>query len=204
MTKLLEKEQVKENELFLDHEEVQKLFNTMKEERWEEKTPYSYRVILRNECMLRLMYYGCFRASDIMELRASDIDLEKGTIERKKEGYTLRIVDMELLKLLLKHYRTNYPEEYMFEGISRGNKKLSKIMIEKIFDRACEKAEVRINNFHTLRLTLTRINDLREIYHFSDSEVLYWNGYQKGKLGNNFTEERVEIMYQKLIQNMDI
>ena len=203
MTKLLVKEQVKENDLFLDHEEIQRLFTTMKEERWEEKTPYSYSVILRNECILRLMYYGCFRASDIIELRVGDIDLEKGTIHRK-EGYILKIVDVELLRLILKHYRTNYPEEYVFEGISRGNKKLNKSMIDKIFDRACEKAEVRTNNFHSFRLTLTRINDLKGIYHFSDQELLYWNGYQKGKLGINFREENIEIMYQKIIKNMEI
>lgn len=181
----------------LEEHELQEVFRVLSYEREKEESVYKFKVALRNECIVKLMYYAALKTKDIIELKSDDLDLEKGVIKVRGEGlqYELRIVDSNLRNILKLHKRANEPQEYFFENISRGNKpKLSERMIQNVLKKVFIKAKIEnYYNIFGLRIRCSKISELKRKYKFTTAQVFYWVGYQ-----SETDQKEVEELYKKI------
>ena len=101
-------------------------------------------VNLKHRVMLNLLY-GCgLRRSEVLKLRQTDIQKDRGVLMvRQSKGKKDRMVPLpeKFLNLLDEYYRAYRPIHYVFEGQKAGTS-YSSASIEKVLKRACRKAGI--------------------------------------------------------------
>lgn len=124
----------------LSLEEVKRIFRAVSNE--------------KHKTMLYLIYSGGLRVGEVVRLKAKDIDSERMLIrvvqgKGRKDRYTL--LSEVALKQLRKYYRLYEPEIWLFPG-QDPQKFLTERTVGKVFQNACEKANIRKDaSVHTLR-----------------------------------------------------
>ncbi len=152
---------------------------------------------IKHKMIISLLYSGGLRRSEVLELKLSDIQSDRGLLKiraakGKKDRHT--ILSIPLLKQLREYYREYRPREYLFEG--QGGK-YSAGSVAKIVKRAGEKAGIKQTlTPHMLRHSfathlLEQGTDLRYI-----QELL---GHQSSKTTEIYTH--VSSKYYRKIQN---
>lgn len=108
----------------------------------------------KHRMMIMLIYSAGLRISEAVNLKVSDIDVNRKLIrvaqaKGKKDRYTL-LSDIALTALT--HYYQAYePQEWLFEGGKEG-RHITERSIQNVFDRACTKAGIQKEvSVHTLR-----------------------------------------------------
>ena len=93
------------------------------------------------------------RVGDVLNLRISDIDSDRGIIHIKGgKGKKDRIVPLSpsVLKLLRSYFKKYRPEEFLFNG--ENSKQYSNSSIQKVFKQALKKGSITKKcTLHTLR-----------------------------------------------------
>lgn len=106
---------------------------------------------IKHKLIIKILYSSGLRLQELINLKRSDIDFERGLIYVKKgKGNKDRITLIsEALKLdLLKYYSSSiFKTEYVFEG---RNGKYTKKSVQKVLDLAGEKVGVKVTP-HMLR-----------------------------------------------------
>ena len=96
------------------------------------------------------------RISDLLSLKVKDVmDSEYVELKEGKTGKYKRFPLSDSYKWYLKEYTVGMdPEEWLFQSQRGVNQRLTRIQAYRIFNRACEKLEIKINiGTHTLRKT---------------------------------------------------
>jgi len=109
---------------------------------------------IKHKAILMLIYSAGLRVSEVVKLKAEDIDAERRLIHVKgakgrKDRYTI-LSDVALVAL--KDYLEEYkPEKWLFSG-AKPNKYISTRTVQAIFEQAKEKADIKKEvSVHCLR-----------------------------------------------------
>lgn len=108
----------------------------------------------KHKTILFLIYSAGLRLGEVVRLQINDIDSKRMLIKviqgkGRKDRYTL-LSDVAL-KQLRKYYSIYKPERWLFPGGKEGSY-LTERSVQKIFERACQKAKIRSDvSVHTLR-----------------------------------------------------
>ena len=108
---------------------------------------------LKHRAIIITIYSGGLRISELLELKISDIQSDRGLIlirnaKGKKDRTTL--LGIKTLDILREYYKEYNPKEYLFEGINGG--KYSSTSIQKILKKALYKTKIiKPVSIHTLR-----------------------------------------------------
>jgi site-specific recombinase XerD len=99
---------------------------------------------VKHKCILTTIYSAGLRRSELINLKVSDIDSQRGLIKvrgskGRKDRYTL--LSGELIKLLRKYYRIYAPDDWLFEGQHGGQ--YSATSIAKILKKALKQAGIQ-------------------------------------------------------------
>lgn len=109
---------------------------------------------IKHKAILMIAYSSGLRVSEVVKLKAEDIDSKRMLIHIKgakgrKDRYTL--LSETVLETLRAYWRKYRPQKWLFEGAREG-RYLSTRTADKIFVNACEKAGIKKEvSFHTLR-----------------------------------------------------
>ncbi|MBI4653963.1 MAG: tyrosine-type recombinase/integrase [Nitrospirae bacterium] len=109
---------------------------------------------IKHKAILMIAYSSGLRVSEVVKLKAEDIDSKRMLIHVKgakgrKDRYTL--LSETVLETLRAYWRKYRPQKWLFEGAREG-RYLSTRTADKIFVNACEKAGIKKEvSFHTLR-----------------------------------------------------
>lgn len=123
----------------LSEEEVQLLLNAVNN--------------LKHKCILMTIYSGGLRLSEVVGLKAKDIDSGRMMIfirgaKGKKDRYT--ILSKQLLKWLRAYYRLEKPRKWLFEGVFGGQYSMKSV--QEIMNDAVKSAGIKKHaTVHTLR-----------------------------------------------------
>ncbi len=108
----------------------------------------------KHKTILYLIYSGGLRVGEVVRLKSKDIDSERMLIhvvqgKGRKDRYTL--LSVVALTQLRRYYRIYQPEIWLFPG-QDPEKFLTERTVGKVFQNACEKAQIRKDaSVHTLR-----------------------------------------------------
>lgn len=108
----------------------------------------------KHKTILFLIYSAGLRLGEVVRLQINDIDSKRMLIKviqgkGRKDRYTL-LSDVAL-KQSRKYYSIYKPERWLFPGGKEGSY-LTERSVQKIFERACQKAKIRSDvSVHTLR-----------------------------------------------------
>jgi site-specific recombinase XerD len=104
--------------------------------------------------LVLMLAYGCgLRLGEIVALRPSDINWDRGIIRIHGKGAKERDMPLDqCLRKPIRQYLAAYPGlSYLFEGSEKGQPYPSRT-VQKIYDNACAKAKVqRCGGIHSLR-----------------------------------------------------
>jgi site-specific recombinase XerD len=104
--------------------------------------------------LVLMLAYGCgLRLAEIVALRPTDIDWDRGVIRIHGKGSKERDVpfDQCLMEPVRQFLAVNPGLQYLFEGSKKGEPYPPRT-VQKIYDDACEKAKIhRKGGIHTLR-----------------------------------------------------
>jgi len=104
--------------------------------------------------LVLMLAYGCgLRLAEIVALRPTDIDWDRGVIRIHGKGSKERDVPLDqcLAEPVQQHLAANPGLKYLFEGSEKG-KPYPPRTVQKIYDHACEKAKIqRKGGIHSLR-----------------------------------------------------
>ena len=125
----------------------------------------------KHKTILLLVYSAGLRVSEVVKLKAEDIDSDRMLIrieqsKGRKDRYTL--LSKVCLKQLRKYYKEYVPKDWLFPGQKKG-KHLTARSVQKVFNNACKKVNINKNvSVHSLRHSfathlLERGTDLRYI-----------------------------------------
>jgi site-specific recombinase XerD len=109
---------------------------------------------IKHKAILMTIYSGGLRVSEAARLMPEDLDRQRMLIhihgsKGRKDRYTK--LSEKALKVLDEYMARYRPGKWIFEGAKAG-RHLSRRTIEKIFDQACEKAEIQKDvSVHDLR-----------------------------------------------------
>lgn len=109
---------------------------------------------IKHKAILMTIYSGGLRVSEAARLMPEDLDRQRMLIhiqgsKGRKDRYTK--LSEKALKVLDEYMAQYRPGKWLFEGAKAG-RHLSRRTIEKIFDQACEKAEIQKDvSVHDLR-----------------------------------------------------
>lgn len=109
---------------------------------------------LKHRTILFLVYSAGLRVGEVVRLRIGDVDSNRMLIhikqgKGKKDRYTL--LSKRALEELNKYIACYEPDEWLFEGVRRGNH-LTERSVQKVFERAHSRANVsKVASVHTLR-----------------------------------------------------
>ena len=112
---------------------------------------------VRNHLVIELIYSTGLRASELLNIKLKDIDLNNKEIKVMGKGSKERIVYYgdyvtDLLKSYLNKYRRSIKSEYLI--ISKNKEQLNISVLNKIIKEACKKVGIKRNiSTHTLRHT---------------------------------------------------
>ncbi len=108
---------------------------------------------LKHKTLLTLAYSSGLRVSEVVGLKVSDIDLERGTIHiREGKGLKDRYSFLaKKARIVIEAYLQQYqPKQYLFEG--EGNEMYSQRSAQLVFHHAVQRAGIQKEvKFHTLR-----------------------------------------------------
>ena len=96
------------------------------------------------------------RISDLLSLKVKDVmNGDYVELKERKTGKYKRFPLSDSYKWYLREYTVGMdPEEWLFQSQRGVNQRLTRIQAYRIFNRACEKLEIKINiGTHTLRKT---------------------------------------------------
>jgi len=132
----------KENKLpnVLNEEEVLKILNALSN--------------TKHKAILYLIYSSGLRVSEVVRLKAKDIDSKRMMIhirlgKGKKDRYS--VLSESALQILRRYYSEERPEEWMFPG-ANGDSFITERTVQRIFQNACRKAKIsRGFSVHSLR-----------------------------------------------------
>ncbi len=100
---------------------------------------------IKHKCILSLIYSSGLRRGELINLKLTDINSERGLVLIKGgKGNKDRnsIVSNALILQLREYYKEYKPKTWLFEGRSQ-NSKYSATSIAKILDNACSKAKIK-------------------------------------------------------------
>lgn len=110
---------------------------------------------LRFKMLFTLIYSSGLRISEAINLKVSDIDVNRKTIhvresKNRKDRYTI-LSDKALA--LLRHYENRYkPESFLFTALRDKTRRISKRHCQEVFHRLVQEAHIAKNvHVHTLR-----------------------------------------------------
>lgn len=109
---------------------------------------------LKHKTILMLTYSAGLRVGEVVRLKVSDIDEQRGVIhlhkaKGNKDRYT--VLSPSLLGTLADYLREYRPREFLFEG-QDGRKHYSERSVQAVFERAANDAGITKNvSVHTLR-----------------------------------------------------
>ncbi|MBM7613849.1 site-specific tyrosine recombinase/integron integrase [Alkaliphilus hydrothermalis] len=124
----------------LNEEEVTKILNVVENH--------------KHKAILCLVYSAGLRVSEVVRLKAEDIDSVRMLIhvkgaKGKKDRYTL--LSEKALIVLRNYYRRYTPKEWLFEGEFKSNH-LTERSVQRVFKTACIKAGIKKDvSIHSLR-----------------------------------------------------
>ena len=100
---------------------------------------------LKHKAILMLVYSAGLRVGEVVRLKSENIDGKRMLIhirdsKGRKDRYT--ILSETALETLKEYWREYKPEKWLFEGAKPG-RYISTRTVEKIFEHACEKADIR-------------------------------------------------------------
>ena len=106
----------------------------------------------KHKAIIMLAYSSGLRISEVINMKIQDIDSANNRVwvrqgKGNKDRYTL--LSDRCLTLLRQYYTAHQPKDYLFEGASGGP--YSTTSIQKIFNRAKQKARITKGTFHSLR-----------------------------------------------------
>lgn len=108
----------------------------------------------KHRTILYLVYSSGLRVSEVVNLKIADIDSNRMTVFVKdskgnKDRYT--ILAQEALKELRRYFMLYHPKYWLFPGVDE-NYHLTVRSVQKIFKKACKKANINKNvGVHSLR-----------------------------------------------------
>ena len=108
----------------------------------------------KHRAIMLLTYSGGLRLGEVVRLKVGDIDSDRNLIhirqaKGRKDRYTL--LSKVALEALRAYYRKYQPQTWLFPGAKPG-RHLHERSVQKVFDRAQEKAGIRKDvSTHTLR-----------------------------------------------------
>lgn len=123
----------------LSQEEVLRIFEAVKN--------------LKHQTMLMLIYSAGLRRSELLNLRAGDVDMERGVVFiRAAKGHKDRqsVLAQNLIPLLQQYIREFKPGFWLYEGV--GGERYSASSLQQVFKEAARKARVK----KTVRLHMLR------------------------------------------------
>lgn len=108
----------------------------------------------KHKAVLYLTYSAGLRVSEVVQLMVEDIDSKRMLVhvrqgKGRKDRYT--ILSREALKILKIYKRKYNPKKWLFYGRDK-DKHLSERSVQKIFKKACKKADIKKEvSVHALR-----------------------------------------------------
>lgn len=109
---------------------------------------------IKHRAMLMLVYSAGLRVSEVVALKLSDIESDKGYIRiRQSKGKKDRItlLSNKVLSVLREYYKEYKPDIWLFPGDDK-RRHLCTRSVQKIFEKACNKASIRSKvSIHCLR-----------------------------------------------------
>lgn len=124
----------------LNEEEVLKILNALSN--------------TKHKAILYLIYSSGLRVSEVVRLRAKDIDSKRMMIhirqgKGKKDRYS--VLSEAALQMLRRYYSEERPEEWIFPG-ANGESFITERTVQRIFQNACQKAKINKDvSVHCLR-----------------------------------------------------
>lgn len=183
----MNKEQVKE---------IGNIIYLLEVERKNTKSEADYKRKLRNECIIKLMYYLAKEPGEIAKIKIDDFIVNEGRIILYgRNQYTVDIIDSELNDILIEHIKENKPGKYLFESVDK--KKIAIRTYKRIISEAMNKGNIDIS-LPEIYLKNLRIKDLKENHGFTQNEVFYWLGYRKKE------ENNIEFSVYNKIEKMKL
>jgi integrase/recombinase XerD len=126
----------------LNETEVENLINAVE---WNPETDpeNKQKTMLRDKCILALLYSSGLRVSELVNLITKDIDFEERTIRIRGKGDKDRIVlfDEDTKKLILQYLNIHENEsEYLF--LNRSGNKISSRYVQRMIKKYAKKASI--------------------------------------------------------------
>lgn len=156
----------------------------------------------RNEAIFKIAYYCALRASEVGLLKSEDFNNSRNELYcRRLKGSlnnTIRIIDIDILRSLKRHLRTN-SNEIIF--ISQKGNPISRKTLDSLMKKYCMEANINDKSkwhFHTLKHT--RAVDLAEMG-LDLKEIQYWLGHKEisnTQIYFQFTSVQYNALYRKL------
>jgi site-specific recombinase XerD len=107
----------------------------------------------KHKLALMIMYGSGLSLGETSDLRCRDLDIKKGTITAPKDGRIVPIdeIALNLFKIYQECFDFKSKNNFVFVNDSSGNK-LHKRSLQKVYDKACKKADVPpLGGIHVLR-----------------------------------------------------
>jgi site-specific recombinase XerD len=109
---------------------------------------------IKHKLILSVMYSAGLRVSEVVGLKVKNIDFEEGIIrveQGKGDKDRMTIISKKLLKYLKIYLKNKHKNSYVFSSRKNENR-LTTRTIQKIFQKACEKAQINKEaSCHSLR-----------------------------------------------------
>lgn len=159
----------------------------------------------RNKAMLELMYAAGLRVSELMNVKASDIDYQMATVRTLGKGSKERIIPLgEYAITALKIYENEYrstlcikgPREYLF--LNNHGEKMSRVGFFKILKKLAREKNIKTDfSPHTLRHSfathlLDHGADLRSI-----QELLGHSSISTTQIYTHVSQEKIKQNYEE-------
>lgn len=108
---------------------------------------------LKHRAILAVIYSSGLRLSELISLKASDIDADRRQIRVFGKGnkYRYTLLSGNTLDMLRMYWRAYKPARYLFEGQKKGQP-ISRGTIQKVFKQSCTRAGIKKQaTVHSLR-----------------------------------------------------
>ena len=166
---------------------------------------------IRNRAIFHISEYCALRASEVGNLKTSNIQMRNGTLqiycERLKgsRNNTIRIIDRKVATTLTEYIeiRSVLPCSSPYLFLSQLQKPISRKTLDKTMKRYCLKTHIPKNKHHFHVLKHTRAVELGE-QGLKIEDIQWWLGHvniNNTTIYSQFTTMQQEHLYQKMIEN---